>query len=270
MSLLFDHKSYKKYLLSALGGAAKRTGQRAKAAAAMNCQLAYLSRVLNGDADLSLEQAIRLSEYLEHTSDEKKYFLLLLQKDRSGTKELEKYFRDQLQEITALRQQIKGRVNIKEELSQNDQSRYYSRWYYSCIHVMISIPALTTKESIAEYLDLPMALVTEAIEFLALCGLIEDHKGKLSISKRHIHLGHNSENIEKHHMNWRTRAMLSLDRVRPGDLHYSVVFTLSREDSLKLRERLLQTIQENLKDVAPSKEEVVYCQSIDFFELGRK
>lgn len=270
MASIHDHKDYKKYVNDALGGNIKRSGLRSKAAEAMGVQLTYLSRVLNAEAHLSLEQALQLSEFLGHTEEERKIFLLLLQKDRAGTKKLEQHFQKQIDEIHEKRQLIQNRVKLREELNAVDQAKYYSRWYYACIHVMISIPELSTKAAIATQLNLSISVVTEALEFLISCGLAEDNHDRFSISKRHIHLGSNSENIQKHHMNWRVQAMSSLDNVKKNDLHYSVIISLSRQDATKLKERILQVIEDNMKDVGPSKEEVVYCQAFDFFEINRK
>lgn len=265
---LFVQKSYKSYLKSLFGQSSARSGQKARAAKAMECQMAYLSRVLNGDAELSLEQAMRLSEFLNHTADEKSYFLLLVQRDRAGTKTLREYFQQQLDVLISQRQEIQSRVRLHEELSLSEQSKYYSRWYYSSIHVIISIPSLRSVESIANYLQLNRAVVSEALGFLQSCGLVEEINGLFHISKRHIHIGNKSENIQKHHNNWRVKAMSAMDIEKPGDLHYSVVFTLSREDAVRLKENLMRTIEENLKIVGPSNEEVVFCQCLDFFELA--
>ncbi len=53
---IFEFKQYKPYIRQRLGGERKKTGLRAEASRAMNCQTAYLSQVLNGDANMSLER----------------------------------------------------------------------------------------------------------------------------------------------------------------------------------------------------------------------
>ncbi|MGZ3723793.1 MAG: DUF4423 domain-containing protein, partial [Bdellovibrionales bacterium] len=109
----------------------------------------------------------------------------------------------------------------------------------------------------------------EAVDFLLSVGLAEFRDGRYVIGPSHIHLGHDTTDINKHHMNWRVQAMDSLIRTNATDLHYSVVFSLSAKDAEKLKERLIATIKANLEDVGPSKEEVLYCSSIDFFEVKK-
>jgi uncharacterized protein (TIGR02147 family) len=266
---VFEYSSYKRYLAVCLGGEGRRTGRRTDLARHIGCQTTYISQVLHGEANLNMEQAFRASEFLGHNPDERQMFLLLVQTERAGSTELRRYFRSQVEELLQRRLVIKNRLKHKEGLDRVDQAVYYSRWHYACIHMMVTIPELQTKEAIAEYLGLPLGEVSAVLDFLESCGLLECHGDRYRDRGLHIHLGHQSENIQKHHTNWRLQALRSLDRNDPHDLHYSVVVTLARKDVAKIKERLIQTIQENLKDIEPSKEEVLYCQTMDFFEVKK-
>jgi uncharacterized protein (TIGR02147 family) len=270
MKDIFDVNSYKTYLRDAFGGTKRRTGQRSRAALAIGCQTGYLSQVLNDKAQLSIEQALEMSRFLGHSADETEMFLLLVQHERAGTKSLREHLEVQKRALIDRRLIIKNRLKIAETLSPADQTTYYSVWYYSCIHVMLSIASLRTKEAIAQYLNLPLPTVATVLEFLTSRGLarIDDH-GLFQIGPRHIHLGYDSDNIRKHHTNWRIRAIDSLDQLANDDLHYSVVVSLSRNDVRRLKDRLIETIQENLKTVQASGEEALYCQTIDLFEIQR-
>jgi len=266
---VFESKDYKRYLLAVLGAGRKRSGLRAKLAEHLGCQTAHVSQVLNGHTHFSNEQAFRINSFLGHDREEAHFFFLLVNKDRAGTEDLREYYQNQLTDILRRRSIIKNRVETNREVPPELQSRYYSAWYYLAIHIALSVPELQTKDALAQYFHLPLYVVADTLEFLVSTGLAEFRDGHYLVGPPHTHLGHDSENINKHHLNWRLQAMDALTRVTPQDLHYSVVFSLSREDAEKIKERIIGVIKDNLKDVAPSKEEVVYCTAFDFFELKR-
>ena len=267
MKIIFEFKDYKTYLEEVLGHKGRKTGKRAEAARFMGCQTAYLSQVMNGDAHLSLEQAFSLNDFLGHDSEQADFFLLLVQKARAGTKPLRQHFEAKIQWVHDQRSQIKNRLQAEEGLPLIDQTLYYSRWYYACLHVMISIPSLQTLQALASHLTLPTATISEALDFLVSRGLADYKNGRYSVGSRHLHLPHDSPLIAKHHMNWRTQSLVSLDSPRKNDLHYSMVGTLSREDAIKIRERMVELIEGNQKIFAPSKEEATFVTTIDFFEI---
>lgn len=270
MKTLFEFTNYKAYLAAILGSGKRRSGQRSKLAQFLSCQSAHVSQVINGHTHFSSEQAFRISAFLGHDREESHFFFLLVNKGRAGTKDLQQYYQDQLDEILSKRSLIKNRVKATREMSHEHQARYYSSWHYIAIHMALSVPELQTKEKLAHYFNLPLRVITEVLEFLLSTGLVEVRNNHYMIGSTHIHIGSDTTNINKHHMNWRVRAMDSLARGNTGDLHYSVVFSLSKSDAEKLKERLIATIRSNLEDVGPSKEELLYCTAIDFFELENK
>lgn len=267
MENIFEYNDYKDYLRTSLGGEKKRTGLRAKAATAMGCQTAYLSQVLNGSAHISLEQGEKLNHHLGHSKEASHYFYLLIQRGRAGTPQLQAYFDEHIREIQSKRLDIKSRVVVNQEILPADQNKYYSRWYYLAIHVALSVPQLRTVAALVRHLALPKELVQEVLSFLVYTGLAKETKGVYSIGSGHIHLGRDSENILKHHSNWRIKALESLDLEKESELHYSVVYSLAKKDALKIKDRIIEVVQENLKTVGPSQEEVLYCNTIDFFEI---
>ena len=84
-----------------------------------------------------------------------------------------------------------------------------------------------------------------------------------------MRIGKDAHQIIKHHTNWRNQAIESLDRETVKDLHYSAVVTLSENDILKIKDLMLQSINDNLEIVKKSPEEKVYVYNLDFFELKK-
>ena len=264
---VFDFISYKNYLRESLGGVRKRTGLRASLSKHIGCQTAYLSQVLNAHSHLSLEQAFKVNEFLEHDSDASEFFLFLVQKDRAGTTELADYFQKKMDRLILTRLNIKTRLKKSKEVTEKDQARYYSTWLPLAVHMALSIPELQTKSALKEHFQLDIGRLNEVLEFLTSTGLVDSVGDRSVMGKTQIHLSKNSDNILKHHNNWRLQALKSLDLKREENLHYSVTYSLSQKDSEKIKNQIIKLIQDNLKIVEPSKEEVLYCNTIDFFEV---
>ena len=83
---LFEFRDYKAYLRQALERRREHErGSQARLAESLRCQSAYLSMVLRGSADLSIEQADGVNVFLAHSAKESHFFLILVQRARAGT-----------------------------------------------------------------------------------------------------------------------------------------------------------------------------------------
>lgn len=267
---VFHFTSYQDYLNHCAGQPGTRKGHRSAMARTMGCHSSYLTKVLNNRGHISLEQAYRLNSYLHHSSDEAHFFLLLVQKGRAGTKELEKYFDTQIQEILQKRLLIQERIHIKNSLSKEDQAIYYSNGYYAALHVALTIPTLRTPKALAEYFGLPLSKVTDVLLFLTSKGLAFENRGIYQTGEVQIHLGNQSPHLSQHHTHWRLQAISSLNRERNHDLHYSSVVSLSQADVLRLKNEFIEIIKKVTYQISHSKEEVAYCFCMDFFDLRSK
>jgi len=266
-SSLYEHTDYKRYLLGRLPVKGAERGARQRLAQHLNCQPAYISQVLNGDAHFSLEHGALIDDFLEHTAKESRYFMLLVHLGRAGSARLRNHYLQQVEAIRADRQQVSERVQAESSISTERSYRYYSAWHYSAIHILLMIPRLREKRAIADFLKLPLAVVSEALEFLVEAGLANEQKGKYSPVVSRLHLGSQSDMIQKHHLNWRVRSMVAIDTKDPLGLHYSGPIAVSRENAEKLRTVLLQAIERMEPILAEPGEEEGYGVGIDFFRL---
>src|SRR5436309_876532 len=122
----------------------------------MGCRPAYISRVFQGTADFSLEQAEKLSRALGHHFSEKNYFLLLLQKSRSGTAGLSEYFESLIQKVIDDRLMLKNRLPVKRVMTPEHEAIYYGSWHYAALHILASIPKFRSAELMSSRLGLPL------------------------------------------------------------------------------------------------------------------
>lgn len=246
-----------------------RHGAKAKLAAAIRCQASYLSLVLQKKANLSLEQAEEACRYLGFGTDETEYMLLLVQLDRAGTKSLKARFREKIEALRARRLLVVERLGRAEELSPEKQATYYSSWIFAAVHIALTIPDLRTSSAISSYLGVPLLQVVKALDFLESAGLATQQGGQFFSTKNLVRLSKESNNIVKHHTNWRLRAIDSLESEKAHELHYSAVFSASREDVIQLKDQMLEHLKVYLKGVQASKEEDLFILCLDLFDLKR-
>jgi uncharacterized protein (TIGR02147 family) len=266
---IFEFQAYREFLVDRCGPSSRRLGVKRALAVALRCQPTYISQILQGRAELSLEQAYAAGEYFGFTNAELQYFLLLAQHARAGTPKLRKHFERDIERVQAERMTFEGRLPNKATLSREDQATYYGSWHFGAVHMALTLPEMTSADQIARLLGIPRTRVQGALEFLLGTGLARKEGDAWRVGESRIFLGNSSENIIRHHANWRTRALESLDRESTRDTHYSAVVTLSREDVLKLKERILAFVQESVQMIRKSKEEELCAFTIDFFSLGR-
>lgn len=261
----FDH--YKEFLgewLLSLPG--KGRGKRTELAEAMRCKLAYVSQVLNGEAQLSLEQGEALARYLAFSRDETEFLLFLVQKERAGTENLRKIFQSLIERERAKRKVLKDRIGVSEGMSELDRARYYSAWHYTAIHILLTIPQFQGRVEIAKRLRLSQKKVSDALDFLVKAGLAVQEGDRFLATKMKIHLGNDSPEIMKHHTNWRTRAAIACEDEEPNSLHYSSVVSLAKGDIGKIKELIVRLIEDFRAKIDPSKEEELFAFCVDWFK----
>ena len=266
--MVYNFQDYKEYLFSRLDsedGLGK--GGRSRLCEAMGCQTAYLSQVLNGTAHLSMEQAEAVSRFIGHGDDETEYFLLLVQLGRAGTNGLRAFVKKQLDHITKRRRQLSQRLPIGEEITREQQVKYYSSWIFATVHVLTTVPEFRTAETIASRLGITRGEAVIALEFLCRCGLLSNRDGSYEATTSRIHLGDDSDLVSRVHMNWRLRAMGAIERNDQNDLHYSSVVTVARADIPVIREKLMQAIEtvKVLVKASPAEEAVGF--TLDWFGI---
>ncbi|NUM88668.1 MAG: DUF4423 domain-containing protein [Bdellovibrionales bacterium] len=224
--------------------------------------------MLNGAPHFNLEQGILISRTLRHNEDESQFFLLLIQYERAGTKDLREFLLRQIQAQQAKRLLIRERVKVQPQLSMEDQLHYYSEWYYVAAHILSSIPDYQDMTSPLDGLGISPDITARVMDFLVRTGLVEKQGTRYAVGKSRVHLPGDSPLISKHHANWRIQALRSLDRNLDRDLHYTSVVSVSRNDVKRLMALLIDAIEKYNAIVAPSPEEECRCLTVDFFKIA--
>ena len=265
---IFEFSDYKVFLKATEESRKSyEKGFRSRLADQIGCKSGYISHVLNGDANLSLEQTLRAARFLSLQPKERKYFLLLVELSRAGTAELKNHFQEELSLLKDDYLNIKSHVGNSRALSESDQAIYYSSWHYLAIHVLISLQGFHESKSISQALRIPEEVTGRALLFLLQAQIITESGGRLKSGLTQVHLNRESPLIRQHHTNWRMAAVQSLMNANKTDIHYSTVSSLSAADADKLRIDMTQLIEHYVSTIEPSKEEVIYGFNLDFFNL---
>lgn len=243
-------------------------GVRSQWAEVMGCQAAYVSHVLNGLYELSVEQGEKLSRHLALNKDETEYFLLLIQKDRAGTNSLKLFFKKLMQEKLEQRENIRNRMKIQNDLSLEDQAIYYSKWLYSAVHIILTIPQFqNSPDLIAEYFNEDLLVIRQILDFLESRQLIVLKQGKYSVENNFLFINKESPLFSHQQNFWRQKAIESIYKNDKNDIHFASIFTISESDIQKIKKILLKSIEETTEIIKPSKEEKLYAICMDFFEV---
>lgn len=264
---IYSFQSFSEFLRTIAQSRGKRGGFKVELASAMGSHPAYLSRVLAGQAQMSLEQADRILSHLQVTQAERRYLLLLLQEERADTASLRTFFRSERERLRVDDLDIKSRITESSQLEAQEEATYYSSWIYAAVHVLVSIPKFKEAPQIADTLGVPLRKVTEVIEFLERNKIIERHESRWKVGPSHVHLSKESPFINQHHINWRMKAVQAIDQGSQGDIRYSAALSLSQQDADQLKEKILEHLKECIAVAHKSKEERAYVYCFDFFEL---
>lgn len=267
---IWDFNQYKPFLIARLGGQQQRTGLRKRLAAHIPVHTTFISQVLKGRAEFSLEQAEAVTEFLELTDDEAEYFILLILKDRAGTPPLKKRFERKIKLMRDERLNIQKRIGAEDAITERDREKFYSTHYFGAIHVLTGIPEFRSVERLSEALRLSKPRVQEMVDFCLKIGVLKQEKGELKPGSQHIHIGNQTELVLKHHKNWRQHTIQGLQFLDPDDLHYSACVSLTYADAFKVKESMLHNLKENVEIISRSAEETAYVLSFDFYKLIAK
>lgn len=265
---VFDYKDYIAYLSDCLESLPQVRGSRAALAKFLGCQSSFVSQVLTRRAHLSREQAIRVSEFLDLSHDERRFFMLLVDVERAGSKHLEAFYQQEIDTILRHREEVREKIGVIDGVPDEAQTVYYSSWMYAAAHILSALPSTNSMPAMSRHLRIPIAQLEAVVRWLMSQDLIvADEHGKLSIGKGRVHLGSHSRHVARHHANWRIKVLESLDRAKPEDLHYSAVLGISKEAAKVIKQKMLEFLRDTEPIITAAREELAVVMLLDLFEV---
>lgn len=263
---VYDYSDYRAYL-RAVCDQTQAKGQLTRLAKAAECQLSYLSRVLSEQVHITRDHAFGISMELQHSEDEEKYFMDLVDLGRAANPQYRSHLTQKLSRMKKEKEdsQKKG---PRENLEYSARELIYnSAWYYSAIHLLTSAPEYQSVEALINKTRLSKATVTRVLQDLLTMGYVEN-KGRTWIYlSGEGHLNQNSHLTLLHHQNWRLKSIEEMKSFTESNLHYALAQTVSKADFEKIRKILLGSIASVTKVAGPSEPEELLCFTLDCFKL---
>ena len=264
---LFDFDHYADFLAERLPNSGEMRGSRSRLADHLGCQTGFVSQVILKRNHFSLEHALATSRYLELNSDEQDYFILLVLQAKAGTPELSHYFESRLKITLDKRRQISERIQVKTQMDSEGREIYYSSWTYSAAHMLLFLEPYQSTLKLARKLGISVSHAQSIVDFLVQRKMAAIRGEQVVALPARLHIPQDSPSIQRHHTNWRLRAVQSLAGPSEDDLHYSGVFSLSRSAAREIREILLGSIQSSEPIIRDAKDETVFAMNIDWFGI---
>ena len=266
--------SYKEYLrarIEVMPG--KGRGELRRIAGLLRIHTTRASQVLSGEHHFSLEQAVDLAhQYLGFGPSETEFFILLLQRERSGSRDLTRVLDRQIESARAKAKTTEVTAGDQSTIPLNEPGKatFYSSWLYSVVQLMTSIDGLKTEASISERLQVSLPRVKEIVEFLIRVGLcLRNPDGSLEMGTRSTFVPYSSLLYGQHHENWRVKALAHAEKFTSEELTYTAAVSIPRSQLKAAREVLLEAIRKIGKDILEYSEgsETVAALTIDWFEV---
>lgn len=263
---VFSFNSYKSVMSHLLLDPSRR-GQLSRAAEFLNCQRSYLSRVISDKEHLTPDQAFMLCQFWKFNSEEREYFIVLVNYERAGQLEYRHFLKSKISEMKKKHESIQERTQRQSFVDNNLELQYFSSWISCALQFLTMIPNLQTVEALAEHLSLKREVIKGYLQQLQQQDLVEFKNNKWINKSTNFHLPKESPLVVFHHQNWRNRAILDAQNVSSDHVHFTGVYTLSKNDYHRVKEMLLSFIADANSLVGPSACEEGIALTCDLFRI---
>lgn len=160
---IFNYDDYRSYLVDKIEEfPIKGRGVKKKISDYLSFRPTYLSKILTGKQNLSLEHVVKLNKFFEHSDLESRYFLYLVLLERSNDDSLKDYIkslaRDTRKDFT------NNKLTSIYDTHFDSNSSYYKSWYYSAIFILLGESSYQTVNQIQQKLQIPIEKIRKALE----------------------------------------------------------------------------------------------------------
>jgi uncharacterized protein (TIGR02147 family) len=259
--------SYREFLEKKIFANKHVRGYKSRLATAAGCHSSYLSQVLKGSVDLSLDQAMNIADFWRLDENETDFFLDLLLRDRAGNPKLRDFYEHRLRRGRETRDIIAGMYGKCTTLPLEAATLYYSSWHFAAVQVLAVTPEYSSVDRMASRLRLAPSMIKEALASLEAMGVIAKDGDRWVEVGEGIYLPRNSPMNSTNHINWRQRAIANIQVRDLEALHLLHLCNISRRDFAKVKAKLAECL-EDIRQIAESsgKDDAV-AVSLDFLRI---
>ena len=163
---------------------------------------------------------------------------------------------NRVNEIRGRALNLTNRLEIKNQLSESDRSFYYYSWLYSMVRLLTAVERFQTVEAISKELGLPINKIRNILDFLISRGLCVESENRIKYGPVSTYIEASSPLVARHHLNWRQKTQERFENIREQDLIFTFPGVISEVDAYKIREKIVQLIEEIKKISDPSPSEL--------------
>jgi uncharacterized protein (TIGR02147 family) len=267
---VFEAENYQDFLRQQRQQNPHKRGMVKAMADRLRCHPTFISQVLNGRADLSHDQAIRVAAFFQLSEDETAFFLDLLNRDRAGSSEAKAYFQALIDRKRAERRVFQKRARLSSTLESSQEVTYLSRWTHPLAHAALQIPSYRNPRTLSRLLGLSLAETVDVLQTLSSLKLARKEGDSWLPTKAGLHIGRDSPLAGNFHANWRMKTATELVGRKRGLRHscFSSVFAISPEVAERVREALLKVLEQARQEMLESPPEELYSLCLDFYPLA--
>jgi uncharacterized protein (TIGR02147 family) len=265
---VYAHESWERYFAAIIAENKADRGYKTRLAEAAKVHPSYITRMLDGSATVSPDQAAALGDFWGLGAREKQYLIWLVIKAKAGTPELRRMAEDHLAECRREQAELGNHLEA-EKFSADDHTEYYLDWIYSAVHMLGTLREPLSAEQLARRLGVKELHARRAVALLQRMGLVEvGARGKVVSTKKNIHLSNRGWIANLQHRNWRLACAERFGSEAEDEaLHYTGVHTLSKEDFARLKRQIREFLVQTDRLIRPSAEETACVLCLDLVEL---
>lgn len=263
--VVFTFKSYKVFLKELCQ---QERGSLTRLAVAAGCELSYLSKCLSSEINITTDQAYKIAVHLRLKPLERKYFLALVELERSGDSNYKAYLQAGMDEMIHEYQDLSNRTSKDKLENSYGVFSYHASWLHSAIHIAVSIPEYQSLNSICQKLQIQKTVALKVLEdLLSLKYIRKISNEKYEYLQGGTHTSKESPLVVMYHQNWRQRAIIDSQNADTDGIHYTNLQSMTLEDFNKIKNLILEAIEKSEKLAAPSLPKEMVNVNIDVFRI---
>ena len=267
MESLFEHTDYKAFLGAALKKNGVVRGTQSTMARHLKCQPSYLYQVLKRKADLTEDQALRVTSFFEFDHSERDYFLNLVRYGKASSTELKTFFLAEIERQRLLRRNLKNSIAAEQPSADEVFWEYYvATSLPSQIHILTSSKNYQSLKAISLKLALPEEEVLRHLKRLLEKDLVGNKDRKWFYKNASNHFEKESKFNIRLQKNRLIDALNSINlSVEKDSVHFSSQFTIDSKSLEKLRALLADYVKSSHKIIHLAGTDEAHVLNIDLF-----
>lgn len=228
----------------------------------------YLSRVVNGKANLSSDQLFQICEYLNFNKTERNFLQLLLEHARTGLKTRKKLLTEEINLMQSQYLDTKEYLRSAAIVQAGDEiTEYYLDPLIQIIHICLSIHRYRKDLALlARDLNIASNKLLKVINKLEQWNLIERGPKGIKLVVQNMHLPKTAPVYKSWRNQLKLLAINKIDSIEDDDGYsFAVIFSATEEVKKLIQRRFLEYLNEVEALVGASPQEDTYQMSFELF-----